>query len=162
MIIELKGKSPNSRQGFYERTKINGKYHYSKIKKNIPQQTKKHDKTPQDEEITAYEIETQSSIDTHKAGRYKTKFEYNAKGIFANKPTAEKLEQMTKNSIMGAFNSGAVKGKYLKNSLFKKMLDDGTRGFTIKEIKIKKQFISNQIDLKLFINKNGKKWSGEN
>lgn len=119
--------------------------------------------------VEAYEIVSQSHYSTRgktpKGKKYNTLFEYNTSGYFQFEPSIEKLETMTRNSLISAFNSGKKgKGGYLKKSAFNKIVDNNLRGIQIKIVRVPVNLVRNRMNAKLDItNKNsGYKWTGEN
>lgn len=133
-------------------------------------------KVSDDEEVLAYEIETQTSHETKGTSKtkwngknfvnnYQTSFSFRCEGIFANKPESEKLEKMVNGSLMGAWNSGKTDAKrFLKNSIYKDLtdIDNVMRGYTIREVHVKKSQITNRMSSELQVTNNGKRWVGKN
>ena len=122
----------------------------------------KHKEEPKKEEVDAWEVISQTSVNTRREGKYDTKFSYSANGIFEHEPKPELVEKMIKNSMIKAFNSGEKKGRYIQKNLFGELVDTGIRGVEIRKVKVRKSQVQNTMKLVLSINNNGKKWKGEN
>lgn len=133
-------------------------------------------KISEEEEVLAYEIETQTSHETkgtsttkyngkNFVNKYQTSFSFRCEGLFENKPSPEKLEKMVNGSLMGAWNSGKTDAKrFLKNSIYHDLtdIDNVMRGYTIREVYVKKSQITNRLSSEIQVINNGKKWSGKN
>lgn len=113
----------------------------------------------------AWEVVTQTSANTRgenpKSGHFESEFSYNANGVFASRPTPEQLERMTKAALLRAFNSGNnPKKRYIQHGLFDILTgSNAVRGFEIREVIDKP--VTNRLDLKLKIKRNGVKWESK-
>lgn len=132
-----------------------------KLQQGKKRQLKEQKRAEEEMLVDAYEIVSQSHYDYRKKG-VNSRFEYNTKGLFQFEPSIEKIEKMVKNSLMGAFNNGAKKKGYLKNSLFTHLTDTNLKGVKVNKIKVSRSQINNRLDAELDIFNNGNKWTGRN
>jgi hypothetical protein len=119
--------------------------------------------------VEAYEIVSQSHYDargkTPKGKKYHTLFEYTTNGYFQYEPSVDKLETMTKNSLISAFNNGkGGKGGYLKSSAFNKIVDNNLRGIKIQKVRVPVEQVNNRMSAELSITNQWSKykWTGKN
>ena len=171
----METKRVKTKDGYKWRIKTDdGKYAYYKIKgtrgtksktqaegKFLKRQERKAEKLEASKYTEAYEVETQSSYDTHKKGKYNTVFQYSLKGYFENEPSGDKMETMLKSTLMNRFNSGRTRKAYLKGSVFDGLIENSIRGYSVRKVRVLKTEVNNRVQGKLEIKNNGNYWESK-
>lgn len=107
--------------------------------------------------IEAYEVNTTTHYSSRKN---KSNWEYEIKGTFKNKPSIEKLETMSKNTLKNVFNKGEIKGgKSVPTAVMNDLSD--IRGLEIRKVVYRvgtEPNITNTLSANLKIKNHGTLW----